>query len=252
MSNYFAGLKLSLNRKKTKVLNIDRNIRRTNIDPFPNLMVNGEQIESVKSFNYLGIKIDKSLKMNIHLNNCVRKAYGKLYLLGKVRRYMDSKTALCLFKSMVLPYIEYGNSFLLGSDIAMLNKLQRAQNRGLKIALAKDMRYSTGILHKEARLASWEVRARMAAMRLMFKYKHNDEYTEACPMGSSTRAHYGPLIIVDKPKTTNYSKSISYMCRKEWNSLPAYIRCIDECKKFKKELKLLYEYRYFQCIDNNG
>lgn len=100
--------------------------------------------------------------MNAHLKNCEKRAHGKLYLLGKIRRYMDGNTALRLFKCMVLAYIEYGNSFLIGSDIASLSKLQKAQNKGLKVAQGRDPRYNTGQLHKEARLASWEVRVRLA------------------------------------------------------------------------------------------
>lgn len=88
---------------------------------------------------------------------------------------MDEKTALNLFQCMVLPFIEYGNSILLGSDVSSLAKIQRVQNKGLKIVLNRESRYNRGILHKEARIASWEVRARLALMCLMFKYKFNEE-----------------------------------------------------------------------------
>lgn len=85
----------------------------TTYDPFPPLRMGGVVIESVENFNYLDIRIDKKLKMNLHLNNCFKRAYSKLFMLGKIRQYiyMYSKTALNLFKCMVLPYIEYGNCF---------------------------------------------------------------------------------------------------------------------------------------------
>lgn len=71
---------------------------------------------------------------------------------------MESNTTTNMYKSMVLPFIEYGNSFLLGSDLVDKRKLQRTQNRGLKLVLNKHWMYDTDILCNEARLASLETR----------------------------------------------------------------------------------------------
>lgn len=159
ISYYFSCLKLKLNKGKTKVLNIDVKLKKSHMRYFPALKNDGEEIESVDSFCYLGICIDRFLKLDVHLKNCIKKGHSKIYMLGKLRTYMDKESALKLFKSMILPYIEYGNSFLLGFDLCGRTKLQRVQNKGLKVALCKDSRYGTGILHKEAGLASWEVRS---------------------------------------------------------------------------------------------
>lgn len=71
-------------------------------------------IKSADTFSYFGVVIDKHLKMDIHLRNCLKRTYGKLYVLGKIRSRLDKISALNLFKCMVLPYIEYGNSFFVG------------------------------------------------------------------------------------------------------------------------------------------
>lgn len=79
--------------------------------------------------NCFPVLFNDRLKLDVHLNNCIRRAYSKIYMLSKLCVYMDKNSALNLFKTMVLPYIEYGNSFLLGSDLASRNILQRTQNR---------------------------------------------------------------------------------------------------------------------------
>lgn len=81
----------------------------------------------------------------------------------------------------------------MGTDQAGRIKLQRAKNRGLKIALNKNARYCTNLLHKDARLATWEVRARMALTKLMFKYKHQEEYIERNDAERLTRLQSGPF-----------------------------------------------------------
>lgn len=47
---------------------------------FPDVRNNGVVIEAVKSFCYIGVHIDHCLKLNLHLNNCIRRAHGKIYL----------------------------------------------------------------------------------------------------------------------------------------------------------------------------
>lgn len=59
---------------------------------------------------------------------------------------MDRKTALNVFKSMTLPYLEYGNGLLLDSHWVDVNRLQMMQNRGLILALSKDLSKDTKII----------------------------------------------------------------------------------------------------------
>lgn len=76
--------------------------------------------------------------------------------MRKIRNNLDNETALLLFKSMVLPYAEFANCLLLGCIEHDKIRIQRAQNKGLKLALNKNRFYSSKILHKDANLASWE------------------------------------------------------------------------------------------------
>lgn len=61
--------------------------------------------------------------------------------------------------------------FLLNCTDAEKTKLQRVQNRGLETVMKRDRLYCTKLLHKEAGLTAWEVRARLSGMRLMFRLK---------------------------------------------------------------------------------
>lgn len=149
---------------------------------------------------------------------------------------------------MVLPYLEYGNCFLLGSDIVSRHKLQKTQNKGFKMALGRYTRHNTNDLHKEAGLATWEVRARIALTCLMFKYKYNEEYVDNNMDARMTRLQTGPFYRMATPRTDKFRNSVSNLGRKEWNCLPAYIRCIDSYPHFKKAVKNLYNHRYFHSI----
>lgn len=122
-------------------------------------------------------------------------------------------------------------------------KLQILQNRGLKIALNKNLLYSTRLLRKEAKLADRECRARLSACRLMFKYKNNQEFIVM--NGPGTRIHDGPIFKQELPSNCNYLKFVPYQFRQERNNFPPHIRLINDYDHFTTVLKRHYWNCYF-------
>lgn len=82
----------------------------------------------------------------------------------------------------------------------------------------------------EVKIATWEVRAKTAMCRMMFKYKDTEEYIV---MGVGTRLDEGPIFRMDTPRNNTYARSASYMSHKAWNLLPGWIRSIKSYEDFK-------------------
>lgn len=116
-----------------------------------------------------------------------------------------------------------------------LARLQRLENRGLKIALARDRLASTDQLHVDAKISPLEARAKMALCRLIYKYKYNEEYINM--RGLKTRLHGGSIFNIDTPRTDWFACSTSYTSRKLWNSLLSRIWLIDDYDYFKIAVK---------------
>lgn len=87
----------------------------------------------------------------------------------------------------------------------------------------------------DAKLVSWEVRARLAAMRSMFKYKLDSVKLESAACNTGLQA--GSMLKIDAPKSIKFINSISYSFRNEWNSLPAHIRHVEDFEFFKTSIK---------------
>lgn len=109
------------------------------------------------------------------------------------------------------------------------------QNRGLRLALGRNRYYSTSLLQQEAKLSSWETRAFLSLNRLMFKYKFNDSFIQDNTI--STRLYEGTVFKLERPNSSAFRRSISYLGRKSWNELPSYLRSIDDFNCFKVLLK---------------
>ena len=109
LTGWFNANKLSVNLDKTKCMFFSKNAHED--CELPILEVNGIQLKFVNNFSYLGIVLDNKLQFNDHIKNNIKKAGHKVYMLSRIRQYIDTHTALTIFKAMILPYIEYGNIF---------------------------------------------------------------------------------------------------------------------------------------------
>ena len=63
------------------------------------MSLNGEMIEVVQQFKYLGMILDSHLQFDIHIDKIVDKTTTKLGLLYKTRWLFKQDTALMLCKS---------------------------------------------------------------------------------------------------------------------------------------------------------
>lgn len=104
-------------------------------------------------------------------------------------------------------------------------------------------------LHSDAKIATWDVRAKAAMCRLIYKYRHSEGYVVT---GLATRLHDGPVFKLDIPKNNVYARSTSYMCRKIWNSLPGHIRSIDVYEEFRIAIKRYFNAEYFGSVSTPG
>ena len=93
------------------------------------------KLQIVPTYKYLGINLDQTLNFNYHLKNVVTQISHKLYILSKNRRFLNDQSALIVYKTMILPYFDYGDAIFMFSKSVYLKKLDRLHIRGLKISL---------------------------------------------------------------------------------------------------------------------
>ena len=132
--------------------------------------------------------------------------------------------------------MEYGDVFMSGANQVNLDKLQRLQNRGLRICLQSETRTTLYDLHKHSKLQKLEHR-RVAHLRnLIFKKTLKAPELQAVPR-RSTRANDGPLLVVAQPKNELFKKSVHYKGGTLWNELDGGIRNIKDLNTFKRKTK---------------
>ena len=115
---------LHLNASKSKAMLVCNSNDRIVIgDPAP-FNAGNRQIMFVHSYCYLGCVINDELTILNEYKAVYRKAERKVYMLGKLRYFINKETALLIYKQAVLPYFDYGGFLLLSCNRGQTRDLQ--------------------------------------------------------------------------------------------------------------------------------
>ena len=76
------------------------------------LTIQQQRIEKVCVMKYLGVMIGKNLNFKEHNQYIVKKVAKMVYFMGRMKRKLDKDTKLLLYKSLIVPHIDYSSSIL--------------------------------------------------------------------------------------------------------------------------------------------
>ncbi len=140
--------KLTLNTKKTKFMIFGTKTRLKTTGDAP-IILNGDVIERVREFKYLGVILDETLSFDSHIQYIHNKASRKMGAIKKLRECVDKSTALRLYKSLVLPHFDYWDTIYMTASSESLNKLQLLQNHACRTMLMANREAHITDMHSE-------------------------------------------------------------------------------------------------------
>ena len=109
-------------------------------------------LERVNLFKYLGVYLDSCLTFDDHIDWAFKKSSMKLGAIRKIRHNLDRATTLLLYKSLVLPLIDYCDIVYGATAKDKLQKLQLVQNNACRNILLADMDTHVASMHLELQL----------------------------------------------------------------------------------------------------
>ena len=204
---------LTINPSKTKLM-IFETRQAVKRNRSMHVEINETRIQTVPTYKYLGIVLDSTLYHRSHI------AYVTKTILHKPRKYLTRDVALKMYKSMILPYMHYGVVYHTANS-GDLEKLQRLQNRCLKVCLDLYKRHGTRDVQA---VQCWTRREILMCVILCTRDKGQlvDE------RDVRTRAHDAPMFLVGHPNKETFKRSIQYAGAVTWNNLPIPVRNIED------------------------
>ena len=226
--------KLSLNATKTKLMVFGT---RPKVKKAKEAVVRIENLplQMVPTYKYLGITLDSTLSFNYHVRSLAATVAYKANLLAKIRKYLNEDVAMKIFKSMIIPYFDYGDVIYNSAGQEGLDKLQRLQNRCLKICKGFNKRFDTKDLHVITKIPM--LASRRSAHINNFMYNRLRIQSLVDKRDIRTRAHDAPVFKVEIPNVETYKRSVRYAGALQWNNLSKETRNITTFKAFKENQK---------------
>ena len=138
---------LKMNHDKTELIAIGTKpkISQVTLSLTP-VSISGHNIPFSQSVRNLGVFIDETLSMDVHIKHLYRILFCRLRRLGKISPFLSTDAANKLAVSFVLTRLDYCNSLFAGLPDNKLNKLHGIQNHTAQIIPGKPRHVSAEAL----------------------------------------------------------------------------------------------------------
>ena len=222
--------KLSINTEKTKLVCFGTKQR---IKKYKNMNVTllNDRIQQVPSYKYLGVILDTGLNFNSQIQQTMNKVSHKLYVLSKIRQFLSTKSAVLIYKTMILPYFDYGDIVYMFSSKNELDKLERLQERCINICTRTYGRDNIETIRSTHKLPKLEKRRTCHINNFMYNRNSNIEILDNNDI--QTRSKSAKKFVVNKPNLEAYKRSIVYSGALTWNALKSDTKNIQIYEAFK-------------------
>lgn len=186
-------------------------------------------VHHVTSYTYLGNQLDSNLTLQDNFDKAYKKATGRLNLLAKLRRYLNTEAAFKIYEMVIVPIVMYSTLISLQLTNTQRMKLKSLGNRAERII-------GDGVKVKPI-----ENRMKMKTCTFVRQCldgnccKNFENYFEINAHTKSTRNN-SKLVKLPPVKLEFGKKSFKFQGSKIYNELPLHIRDSPNTAEFQRGL----------------
>ena len=209
------------------------------------LMLGDTEFKPSKCVRNLGAFLDAHMSLQDHIAAVCKRSMMAIRQIGKIRKYVDKKTAEMLVNCLVTPHIDYCNSLLMNMSDKSIYRLQRIQNICARLIVRQ-----SGFIHISPviRALHWlPVRKRciFKTLKLLYFAVHSTAAPRylaelVSPYFPSRKLRSSSDNLLSIPRTrckTLGERAFSFKGPAYWNKLPNSLRTCPTLSHFKKALK---------------
>ena len=240
--DWFKENGMSVNPGKFHGIIINRCGRHPNVHK---MNFSGFEITTEKIVNLLGIDIDYKLNFNKHIGSLCKKAGGQLNAICRMGKYVGEDEKKVLIQSFVYANFNYCPLVWFFSSPESLRKIERIQERALRI-LYNDFNSDTSVLLTKANNTTFLIKQHKNLAIEIFKTLKNlnPDYMKDIfiknenPYSLRDNSRHENDIENQSYKAFTYGEcSLRVLGPKIWNALPSELKNANSLLAFKKLLK---------------
>ncbi len=226
--------KLKLNAVKTKYMVLGHK----NIENVKRLSVGNAVIDRVSEIKYLGCIIDEKLNFNANCNYVCKKMAKKTNFFGRISIKLNKSTRLLVYNTIIAPHINYCSTILFLSDKSHIDRIQKLQNKCMRIILRKRRRTHIKTMLAELNFISVQQQTMRDVLIFIHKIQKGllPQYLTSCFQSNEGRSYilrnHGDLRLPLFRKSST-QRSLMFDGAKMYNKIPMEVRQSDNMKYFK-------------------
>ena len=234
---------LKMNQTKTEFLIISSKQQARKFQA-PTINIGDHTITPSSAARNIGVTMDSHATMEAHVNNVCRSAYGQLYNISKLRKFIDRESLEVIIHAFVTTKLDFCNSVLCGIGSSLAAKLQRVQNTAARILTGHTRSdHITPVL----RSLHWlPIQQRIHFKIIITVYKainltapiYIQDFVQLRQSSRTLRSSDKLLLEVPFSRSTKATiQAFSIAGPALWNSIPVAIRRSTSLSMFKSKLK---------------
>ena len=130
------------------------------------ICLDGHRIERVDSYKCLGILVDETLSWGTHISEVNRKVSK---VLAALKSLCPQPVLITIYKSLILPQLDYCSAAWGGTGTGLSNKLEKLQIRAPRIIVGADWDVRSSFILSDLNWTSLADRPSKQIKTLMFK-----------------------------------------------------------------------------------
>ena len=229
--------KMLINPQKTKSMVITSRQKHQRERLKLNIAIGNNSIEQVKSHRVLGVTVDEELRWHFHINNVCKTVARNIYLLSKLKLYVDKHALNLFFHAHCMSHINYASTVWSKAGEVHLKKLNSLHRRAAKIIVPNAF-LSTDQKLKSAGILPLTQQFDFNTAVLVYKTRLGlaPQYLKVLLLVSGGK-YFNDKYILPQTRIDLFKSSFSFQGAYIWNSLPASVKKCESLGSFKYCLK---------------
>lgn len=232
---------VSFNPNKTDVLFISN---CSDLDELLELEFDGNVLDFTDNHRHLGVTFNSSAKWEDHIEAMYSSVMKKINVLRKLKFILKRDALLRIYRTFILPILEYACELWDGCSKIESEKLEKAQREAARIITGLPSYASNFSLYYETGLETLAARRKIRKLQLLYKMHTNQTPDYLSSLLTSTVQEQVPYLLRNindyripffRLSTTNSSFLPSTL--RSWNTLDNSVRSSASLNIFKKSLK---------------
>lgn len=240
VTNWCEVNKMVLHPQKTKSLVITTRQKHQREPLRLGLTLGANPVEQVNSHRVLGVTIDNMLRWDLHITNVTRTVAKNLYLLAKLKCFVDADARKLFFVAHCLSHINYASTIWSGAAEVHLMKLNSLHRRAAKLIVTNPY-MNTAEKLKAANILPLKQQFDFNMATLVFKVQQGlvPAFLESF-LTKAPKRYGSNNLILPRTRIDLFKSSFAFAGPYVWNSLPLDVRASKTVSVFKTSLRKHY------------